>query len=255
MGWGFDGKMSTMASKLLAHGAHVTSVDNKLGELLWLSPVAKLDGPGAIRGGVPIIGPWFAALTGQEPKHGWARVSQWQLIDDATARITKDGLELQVVVVDHATGFTMTYSARNVGDESRKIQLAFHPYFRVADVEKVTVSGVDGADVYDAVTKTHVTQQGDLTFTSGEYDRITRGGDYEYVISDPGLRRRIIVSSSAADSVVVWNPGENTIADIGDKWRHFVCVEPALLGEDYQGVVIEPGGNHTISLTVQTEAF
>jgi len=158
MGWGFDGKMSTMASKLLAHGAHVTSVDNKLGELLWLSPVAKLDGPGAIRGGVPIIGPWFAALTGQEPKHGWARVSQWQLIDDATARITKDGLELQVVVVDHATGFTMTYSARNVGDEPRKIQLAFHPYFRVADVEKVTVSGVDGADVYDAVTKTHVTQ-------------------------------------------------------------------------------------------------
>ena len=91
MGWGFDGKMSTMASKLLAHGAHVTSVDNKLGELLWLSPVAKLDGPGAIRGGVPIIGPWFAALTGQEPKHGWARVSQWQLIDDATARLTKDG--------------------------------------------------------------------------------------------------------------------------------------------------------------------
>lgn len=182
-------------------------------------------------------------------------MSQWQLIDDATARITKDGLELQVVVVDHATGFTMTYSARNVGDEPRKIQLAFHPYFRVADVEKVTVSGVDGADVYDAVTKTHVTQQGDLTFTSGEYDRITRGGDYEYVISDPGLRRRIIVSSSAADSVVVWNPGENTIADIGDEWRHFVCVEPALLGEDYQGVVIRPGENHTISLTVQTEAF
>ena len=34
-----------------------------------------------------------------------------------------------------------------------------------------------------------------------------------------------------------------------------MCVEPALLGEDYQGVVVEPGGNRTISLTVQAEAF
>lgn len=247
-----------MASELLAHGAHVTGVDNKLGEVLWLSPTAQLDGSGPIRGGVPIIGPWFGALTGQEPKHGWARTATWQLIDDTTARITQDDLQLQVVFVVHATGFTMTYSATNVGDKPQKVQLAFHPYFRVSDVEQVEVLGVGGADVYDATTGEHTTQHGPLTF-SGEYDRITRGGDYEYEIKDPGLQRRIVVSAAATDSVVVWNPGAElaaTIDDIGaDEWRKFVCVEPALLGADYQGVELQPAENATITLSVRVESL
>ena len=62
------------------HGAHVTSW-RPMGDAddrLYLSARSELDGKAAIRGGVPVIFPQFAA-EGPLPRHGFARTSLWSL--------------------------------------------------------------------------------------------------------------------------------------------------------------------------------
>jgi len=36
--------------------------------------------------------------------------------------------------------------------------------------------------------------------------------------------QRIVIETDMPDAVV-WNPGPNNVPDIGDAWRHFLCVE------------------------------
>ncbi|HEX2585085.1 MAG TPA: hypothetical protein VHL14_08130, partial [Steroidobacteraceae bacterium] len=66
------------------HGAHITSWKTSDGvERLFLSKRAEFKAGAAVRGGVPIIFPQFAAL-GSLPKHGFARMSTWYLIDNTS---------------------------------------------------------------------------------------------------------------------------------------------------------------------------
>jgi D-hexose-6-phosphate mutarotase len=46
--------------------------------LLFMSPASQFAVGKAIRGGVPIIFPWFGAREGF-PSHGFARVTEWEL--------------------------------------------------------------------------------------------------------------------------------------------------------------------------------
>ena len=65
------------------HGAHVTSW-RPMGEAddrLYLSARSEFSGAAAIRGGVPVIFPQFAA-EGPLPKHGFARTTTWTLRDN-----------------------------------------------------------------------------------------------------------------------------------------------------------------------------
>jgi len=61
------------------HGAQVTSWKPASGEeRLFLSSRSAFAADAAIRGGVPIIFPQFSGM-GPLPKHGFARVSEWEL--------------------------------------------------------------------------------------------------------------------------------------------------------------------------------
>lgn len=242
-----------MQAALLAHGAHVVQVDTDHGPLFWVSPFAKLSGPTAIRGGVPIIGPWFADLTGQHPSHGWARVRDWELNEDATeARIEYDDWELAVAFNSLPNGMKLAYCATNHATSPRRVQLAFHPYFLVDDVRNVTIEGFDGVQLYDRVNETFHEHLGPLT-VRGEFDRIIPTEETCVSIVDPGLQRRIRITTCGGDSFVVWNPGAllaNTMAEVADQWPRFVCVEPALLGEGMQGVHLTPGESRCLSMEV-----
>src|SRR4051812_20868609 len=65
-------------------GAHVTAFQ-KRGEppVLFVSKSSKFEKGQPIRGGVPIIFPWFGAREGK-PAHGIARTAPWEL-REATA--------------------------------------------------------------------------------------------------------------------------------------------------------------------------
>ena len=65
-------------AEVYLQGAHVTSwrpaTDDR--ERLFLSERSKYCPGGAIRGGIPVIFPQFAA-EGPLPRHGFARTSRW----------------------------------------------------------------------------------------------------------------------------------------------------------------------------------
>src|SRR5690554_6954112 len=50
-------------------------------EWLWLSPNARFEEGRAIRGGIPLCGPWFGSRLDNPglPKHGFLRNRPWQL--------------------------------------------------------------------------------------------------------------------------------------------------------------------------------
>ena len=80
-----DGAQATVT----LYGAHLISWQGADGrERLFCSTQSSLDGKRAIRGGVPVIFPQFAAR-GAGMRHGFARVSTWRVarsgIDDGWA--------------------------------------------------------------------------------------------------------------------------------------------------------------------------
>src|ERR1700677_2893658 len=68
-------------AEIYLHGAHITHFQ-KNGEppLLFLSPQSRFGEGEAIRGGIPIILPWFGSREG-EPSHGLARTLTWEMAE------------------------------------------------------------------------------------------------------------------------------------------------------------------------------
>lgn len=231
------------------HGAHLTAADTPLGDLLYLSTSARFDEGESIRGGVPVIAPWFNDLLGHAPAHGWARRSEWQ-VDEVEggfdANLTWRGLELVLTTRSTADGFAQTLTLTNLGQRAATVQLAFHPYFLVSDVTRISVEGAaeapisfDGSlyDEFFAVAPTR-----DLATESPVH------------IIDEGAGRIISVYGYGSDHTVVWNPGKEkaaTMSDVGpDEWRQFVCVEPAKLGAGRGGITLPPGAGATLGMLV-----
>ena len=77
-------------------GAHVTSwvPSESLGEQLFLAQQSEFAAGKAIRGGVPVCFPQFAAF-GNGIKHGFARNVEWQLVS-----VTADQTEVVFVLAD-----------------------------------------------------------------------------------------------------------------------------------------------------------
>src|SRR5436309_14893009 len=71
-------------AEIYLHGAHVTDFQKK-GEapLLFTSQFSRFMANQPIRGGVPIVFPWFGPREG-EPTHGFARSSHWELHEAVT---------------------------------------------------------------------------------------------------------------------------------------------------------------------------
>src|SRR5690606_39946459 len=88
------------SATLLFDGAHLISwVPAGGSEVLWLSPDSGF-GPGvAVRGGIPLVGPWFGPGRdgSRSVKHGWLRTLRWEL---ASARREGDEVELTLTVAD-----------------------------------------------------------------------------------------------------------------------------------------------------------
>src|SRR5438309_9891859 len=72
------------SAEIYFHGAHVTDFQKK-GEapLLFTSQFSRFTRGQPIRGGVPVIFPWFGPREG-EPTHGFARAVSWELHEAVT---------------------------------------------------------------------------------------------------------------------------------------------------------------------------
>src|SRR5205814_1367891 len=67
------------AAEIYLHGAHITHFQKKAEPpMLFMSQLSRFQKDAPIRGGIPVIFPWFGPREGQ-PSHGFARLHEWDL--------------------------------------------------------------------------------------------------------------------------------------------------------------------------------
>lgn len=252
------------------HGAHIYSWQpDGQAPVLFVSRDAVYGDDTSVRGGVPVIFPWFGggASGDLSPAHGFVRTSTWHL-SDTKDTLDRDGRLLVEYSIDDAmTGkqenfphpyraylrakFTPEYlgialEIENTGDEAITFDNALHTYLAVGDVRQVSVSGLDGAAYFDKVAGDDKTQEGDVTFT-GETDRVYAStGDV--VLHDPVLGRDLVISKSGSSKTVIWTPWEDEAKNIkdfaDDEWLGMVCIEAANALDE--PVTLQPGQTHLL---------
>ena len=256
-------------------GGHVLSfVPTGLDDLLWISPATKRP-PDAIRGGIPVCWPYFAKQ-GQPPDapmHGLVRTLQWQVThaeQTASGEIVLALAAPEVPEVPMNVILTMrigraleqALTTVNLSKETVRFTQALHTYFRVADADRVHVTGLDGltyADKFDNFNE--YTQRGDWNLQGardpGRSDRIYADTGNHFELIDPAGQRKITLSTSGSKTLVVWNPGAELIKTFADLppegWRSYVCLETANCGAE----VIELGtdDSHVLQQTIGVAAL
>jgi D-hexose-6-phosphate mutarotase len=259
------------AVRVVLQGAHVTHWQPRGGEpVLFLSPRSVFAPGRAIRGGVPVCFPWFAARADMPgaPAHGFARIRDWRLTehtptslaftlesDDETHRLWPHDfrLRLDVVVSEH---LQLALDVTNTSPAPFTFEAALHTYLRVGDVGAISITGLERAPYVDKTEGDARKRADDGPLRlSGEVDRVFPGTTSTCVVDDPVLRRRLRVAKRGSMTTVIWNPGPARaagLADLGpDAWRTMVCVETANVGDDR--VRLPAGAEHRMSVTLSCE--
>jgi glucose-6-phosphate 1-epimerase len=251
------------AVELYTHGAHVTSWKPASGEeRLYLSERSAFAPGVAIRGGVPVIFPQFAGM-GPLPKHGFARVSEWDLIragrtsrgkgeaqlrlttSDQTRAIWDHAFTADFVVAVEAMSLTLALSVVNDDTHPLQFTAALHTYLLVDDLRETQVTGLQGTRFRDsAAGGTERQQEPETLQMRGELDRIYLGVADPLEVRDDVRRTRVAMTGFS--DVVVWNPGAERGAALPDLapggWLRMLCIEAAQIGAP---VILEPGERWT----------
>ena len=214
--------------------------------VLWLSPLAGFEPGAAVRGGVPIVFPWFG--NGRDgtraPKHGFARTAAWHRAEvtesvketgELTVGYTLDSSMLAAAlpstgpgtqgsdpdaakdVPDFAaeltasfgnTALTVSLTVTNTGTEPFSYEEALHTYVKVCDVTRISVTGLEGCPYTDTTIAGGPTRQLQTgpVGFEGAVDRISDAAG-AVMVDDPGFSRRVRLTAHGAANTVVWNPG------------------------------------------------
>lgn len=267
---GIEARHGTAHYGVFDQGAHVWAYQPEgHAPVVWLGPASDFVEGTPIRGGVPVVFPWFSLGPDGDrtPQHGFARLHTWHLSD------TKDTLDRDGRLIvqyrlddamthdegdaphDYTAWFTakftpdylgLTLEVRNDGEEPMTFEDALHTYLVVGDVTKVSIEGLDGCSFWDKVARSDATQTGPVTF-DGTVDRIYDSKDTVTLV-DPVLDRSLVVTKSGSANTVVWNPGAEgakAAADLADDdWVGMVCVEAGNIGA--RSITLLPGHTHVL---------
>jgi D-hexose-6-phosphate mutarotase len=250
-------------AEIYQHGAHVTGFQKK-GEapLLFMSGASDFHLEKPIRGGVPVIFPWFGGREGMAA-HGFARLAEWDLLEtlappDGSVRLhfrlpSEDEFEVDFIVTV-AASLTMELIVTNTGASDFSFETCLHTYFQVGDIGKTGVTGLQGARYHDQVLGAHFTDSDDTIRFTAETDRVYQNTAETVEIHDPVLRRTILVRKSGSKSTVVWNPWiekSKRMPDFGDdEYPHMVCVESGNVRE--HAITLTPGERTTLKVEIDS---
>lgn len=264
------------AAAVYLHGAHVTHYQPRGDRpVLSLSALGRFQADQPIRGGVPIVFPWFGPCREDAgaPMHGFARIIEWR---PASVRQEADGAVAMVLALDSGAAarpgwpysYAMTYTVRvgatldltlevrNPSDRPVTYEEALHTYLAVADIHRVAVRGLGGTTYIDKTDRmTRKTQDAEPLRIAAETDRVYLGTRAACVVEDPAGNRRLIVEKQGSDVTVVWNPWiakAKALADFGDdEWRQMLCVETANAAD--HAVRLASGDRHLLRAVIRSE--
>jgi glucose-6-phosphate 1-epimerase len=238
-------------------GAHVTHY-RPAGQssLIFTSEQSKYAPGKAIRGGVPVIFPWFGphATDKNLPMHGFARTTEWEV--ESVERWQDDTVELVFrLVADEVTRAVWPYDfvlrhrifvgrhlemaleVENWSGSPLEFEEALHTYLAVRDVRIARTTGLAGIEYLDKVDAfARKTQDGEPIVIEGETDRVYLNTTGACLVEDPIADRRIRVGKEGSATTVVWNPWiekAKAMADFGDEeWPRMLCMETANAAEN-----------------------
>jgi glucose-6-phosphate 1-epimerase len=234
------------AVEICLHGAHLTHFQ-KNGErpVIFMSRRSGFAPGQPIRGGVPICFPWFGSRDG-EPSHGFARITEWELVKSAAApdgAVTLHFALPQIpgreawkklrteFIVTVAGALTMELIAANDSPAAIEIENCLHTYFLVGDINQISISGLEGLPFDDFASGAGGARKGAENAAlriPQETNRVYPDHTGTVEIRDEKLRRMVRVEKSGSRSTVVWNPWTTQkLPDDFDPAEHknMVCVE------------------------------
>ncbi|MDN6302590.1 MAG: D-hexose-6-phosphate mutarotase [Brachybacterium sp.] len=253
-------------AELLLDGAHLISwIPAGQADLLWLSPDSAFGEREAVRGGIPLIGPWFGPGRdlAMEVKHGWLRNIRWE---PAGAQREGEDVVLTLRTPEDVTALSATARFRlgaelsvdltiTAGPRPLELEAALHTYLAVGDVREIEISGLEGADFLDntrGLTPDVMPEQ--PWRLTGSTDRVVASTAAVTVLDEKNARRLVSTPRGTAKTVV-WNPWDELargMADIPDTaWPEFVCIEPAVAKDGF--VALAPGESHSIGVSYRIE--
>ena len=252
-------KISTFGGQILSYRPKTESKD-----VFWIGNLNKFDGISAIRGGVPVCWPRFAAeeLNATLPRHGFARISEWKI---NSISVQEDKMEavlslpenkkfnvplaatLSLTITDH---LECTLETLNTGNEPFCFSEALHAYFNISNKDEIILKGFADHEYKDALNGSICKQSGDLKI-KGEFDAAFLAHHSNISLIDKGLNRIITLEKTGSETTVVWNPDKDLAEMTSGQYKNFICVEPANQGETF--VTLEPHQKHKISVAISVK--
>lgn len=244
------------------YGAHLVSWKSSDGQQrLFCSAKSRLDGSGAIRGGMPVIFPQFGER-GNGLRHGFARICHWRLEDSGQhgdagyAQFCLSAADLpltlacawpfeftlQLRIALYADELDVSLTVRNNGARAFPFSAALHTYYLIDSLDQASLNGLQHVRFTDQDQRVALQDEEALHFNS-KLDRIYCQVPGAVTLnSGAGV---VSVRQEGFTDVVVWNPGAAdacALLDLADdEYRQFICVEPALIEPD----LLAPGTQWT----------
>jgi glucose-6-phosphate 1-epimerase len=252
-------------AELFLQGAQLTRWARPGGRpVLFLSERSAFAPGKAIRGGIPVIFPWFGPHPTDPalPQHGFARTAPWRL---AAVNEGPDGLTLTLRLEPEkpmAVAYALTIGARlrleltvrNAAEQEIVFEEALHTYFAVSDVTQAAVSGLAGCTFIDKTDqmRRRLAAAAPLVL-AGETDSVFLDTPDTLTLTDPGWGRRTIIMKTGARSAIVWNPWHEkarAMADLGEAaWRSMICVETGNVADN--AVRLAAGAEYSMSTVIE----
>jgi D-hexose-6-phosphate mutarotase len=261
-------------AEIYLHGAHVTQFRKKdEPPLLFVSQCSRFNEGQPIRGGVPVIFPWFGPREGLG-QHGFARVKTWDLKEFAPAPDGSVSVRFRLPDFPEASAFppftadyivTVNQSLTLqlvVTNQSKDAEFAFenclHSYFEVGDVTAISIKGLNGLSYLDKVAGfVEKTEASNALRVASEVDRVYLDASGTVEIFDPRLGRKILVEKQGSASTVVWNPWitkARQMPDFGDEeYERMVCVESGNVASN--SISLPPGGSSNLTVKLSSETL
>ena len=259
------------SAEVYLHGAHITHFQkNNEPPVLFMSQLSRFNKDTPIRGGIPIIFPWFGSREG-EAAHGFARTQTWELRE--VAQLPTGGVSLRLSLPDSPAAalfqkFSAHYSitiGKTLAAELTVANLSphqdftfescLHSYFNVGDINAISVTGLKGADYLDKTENlARKTERAEHIKISRETDRIYLDTTAPVEIHDSNLQRRIRIEKTGSLSTVIWNPWVDKAEEMadfgGDEYQKMICVESGNVAENR--VTLPAGKTAALKVEVST---
>ncbi len=265
---------ASSTAEVYLHGAQVTGFKKK-GEppLLFMSQCSRFSEGQPIRGGIPVIFPWFGMREGLG-QHGFARIKSWDLKEFAPSPGGSVSVRFRladcpeastlppftaeyIVTVDDTLTLQLVVTNRS-SDEPFTFEDCLHTYFEVGDITAISIVGLKGTAYLDHVANfAEKSETADAIRIASEVDRIYLNTASPVEIIDPRYGRRIRLEKQGSASTVVWNPWvakSQQMPDFGnDEYQRMVCVESGNVAANR--ITLPPGKSHTLTLKLSSEAL